>query len=230
MRIIRFDTLPSTNTYAKENIDNLGHFDIILAGTQTAGRGRLGRSWHSGEGGLYFSLILKPQKAQPALTQAMALSVCTVLRAYGAQVYLKWPNDVLADGKKICGILSEAVFQNNFLKGIIIGVGINISQRQILSDKPAATIKQSGIDIEKQKLLGEVLDLFGQNYSRLQEGGFRLIKTDYKTHFPYLGKEISINAGPRVITGAAFDLDDDGRLLVKTANGIETATAGDMDF
>ncbi|MDR0734184.1 MAG: biotin--[acetyl-CoA-carboxylase] ligase [Elusimicrobiota bacterium] len=230
MGIIEFDALASTNTYAKENIDKLGHFDIVLAAVQTAGRGRRGRTWLSREGGLYFSVVLKPHKAQPAFTHAMALSVCDTLKAYGAPVYIKWPNDVLARGKKLCGILSEAVFENNFLKGIIIGAGINVAQNEVKTDKPAVTLKKLGIAADGKKLLNDILLLFGQNYNRLSEGGFSAIKAAYKANFPYLGKEISIDTGRGLITGSALDLDGEGRILVKTAGGVEAVSLGDMGF
>ncbi|MDR1123578.1 MAG: biotin--[acetyl-CoA-carboxylase] ligase [Elusimicrobiota bacterium] len=230
MDIIEFDEIASTNAYAKENIDKLGHFDIVLAAAQTAGRGRGGRAWLSQRGGLYFSVVLKPQAAQPAFTHAMALSVCDTLKSYGAPAYIKWPNDVLAGGKKLCGVLSEAVFENNFLKGIIIGTGINIAQSEIKTDKPAITLKQLGLMPHRKKLLNDILTLFGHNYNRLLKGGFDAIRAAYKANFPYLGKKISIDTGRGIITGTALDLDGAGRILVKTAGGVEAVSLGDMDF
>jgi BirA family biotin operon repressor/biotin-[acetyl-CoA-carboxylase] ligase len=230
MKLISFNTLPSTNLYAKKNIDTLNDMDIVLAAAQTAGKGRLGRGWISAEGGLYFSLFLKPAKAGilQNITQAMALSVCCVLRKTGAPAHIKWPNDILCERGKICGILSEAVFEKDFLKGIITGVGINVSQAEIKTDKPAVSLKQLGIKADRQTLLGEIMALFTQNYGRLLEGGFSSIKTDYKALFPYLGKEISISTGHGIIKGIALDLDDEGKILLKTAKGTFAVSAGDM--
>ena len=230
MGIIEFGAIPSTNAYAKENIDKLPHFDAVLAAAQTAGRGRRGRAWISQEGGLYFSVVLKPRAANPAFTHAMALSVCDALKACGAPAYIKWPNDVLACGKKLCGILSEAVFENDFLKGIIIGAGINLTQSEIKTDKPAMTLKELGIMPHRKELLNNILELFGQNYDRLSKGGFDAIKAAYKANFPYLGKEINIDSGQGLITGAALDLDGEGRIIVQTAGGLKVVSLGDMDF
>ncbi len=99
MKIYSFETLPSTNTYCVENFDNFENQDIIVAQTQTAGKGRKGRKWSSETGGLYFSVILKPSEIKPeylsSLTQVMAISVCKAFKNLGADAYLKCPNDVL---------------------------------------------------------------------------------------------------------------------------------------
>jgi BirA family biotin operon repressor/biotin-[acetyl-CoA-carboxylase] ligase len=234
MGVISFDTLQSTNTYAKENIASLKHNDIVTARRQTDGRGRKQRSWHSPQGGLYFSLILKPDLTEPDLastfTQLMALGVLAAVKKAGASVYIKWPNDILSGGKKLCGILSEAVFENNSLKGIIIGVGINVSQTEIKSDKPAVTLSELGVETDSKTLLREVSGNFKTYYSRLLEGGYKLIRPEYKENFPYLGKEITIKTGQREIKGIAHDIDERGRLIIKTENGLITISAGDMDF
>ena len=123
--IIHFDEIDSTNTYLKNNCPQLADGTVVCADRQTAGRGRFDRKWISQDGGLYFSVLVKPQRTDflPNFTQLMAVCVCTAAEELGAKAWLKWPNDVLANGKKLCGILSEAVVTSSGIEGVVIGVG-----------------------------------------------------------------------------------------------------------
>jgi BirA family biotin operon repressor/biotin-[acetyl-CoA-carboxylase] ligase len=234
MAITLFDCLPSTNVYAKENLKNLNHKDIVLARTQSAGKGRKNRVWLSQEGGLYFSIIIKPQRGKtdflPLLTQAMALSVCRAAQNLKTEAYLKWPNDVLSGGRKFCGISSEAVFESGALLGVVLGVGVNINQSQINADKPATTLKQMGADTNPRDLLENILKIFDGYYAALQAQGFSALRGEYKANFPYLGKEVALQTERGPLAGVARDIDGQGRLIVQTAAGQEALTAGDMDF
>lgn len=234
MNVIAFDNLPSTNAYAKDNIKNLKHKDIILAQTQSEGKGRMQRVWLSPQGGLYFTVVLKPQNTDvqnlQSLTQAMALAVCKSINSQGIKSYIKWPNDVLCEGKKVCGILSLAIYDNQSLSGVLVGTGINIAKQNLNCGKPAASLQDFGISIKKEDFLAIVLDNFNTLYEKTAKEGFRAIKADYKNNFPYFGKETQITTQEKTLTGTAFDLDDHGRLLLKTENGIETVSLGDMDF
>lgn len=225
-----FDILPSTNEYAKQNILKLGHRDIIAARAQSAGRGRKERKWISDTGGLYFSLILKPPYINTnfsgSLTQAMALAVCKTVSDKGIKAYLKWPNDVLFEGKKFCGILSEAIFEGNILVAVIIGVGINIKQTKIESDKPAVTLKQLGLDINEEEFLRQALNNFYFYFDKLSKNGFKSIKKDFKDNFPYIGQQTVIRTGQEEIKGIVEDVDDDGKLVISA----RTISIGDMDF
>ncbi|MDR0953080.1 MAG: biotin--[acetyl-CoA-carboxylase] ligase [Elusimicrobiota bacterium] len=234
MRNLAFESLPSTNAYAKEKIESLRHGDIILAKTQTAGRGRNKRQWLSEKGGLYFSLILKDnlqdKNKLSSFTQAMALAVCQTIKQQGLPCYLKWPNDVLLSGGKFCGILSEVIFDDETTKALILGVGINNKQPQVNSDKPAATLLGAGLEIENEKLLELILKSFEIFKTALIQNGFAALADSYKSNFPYLGKEIKINTQFGQIYGVAQDIDSQGRLVIKTQDGLQTISIGDMDF
>ncbi|MBO4707046.1 MAG: biotin--[acetyl-CoA-carboxylase] ligase [Elusimicrobiaceae bacterium] len=223
MKIFGFDTLPSTNTYAVENFDSYENQDIIMAQTQTAGKGRKGRRWSSETGGLYFTIILKPSEIKPeqasSLTQIMAISVCKTIRGLGVSAYLKWPNDVLYKGKKFCGILSEAVTKNNILKGIIIGVGINIEQKNIVSEKPFTSLADIGIKISKSVLLEEIFS----NFQTLQKQNFI---DEFKKLCPAINTEIIVDGKK----GFFEDIDNAGRMILKTEKGREVIMAGDVQF
>lgn len=234
MNIISFGEIPSTNVWCRKNIEVLRHADVILARSQSAGRGRKQREWSSQEGGLYFSLVLKEGltaiKAPGVLTQLMALAVCKTVKALGAESYIKWPNDVLAQGRKFCGILSEAVFEGRKLEGIIIGVGINLKQKVIESDKPFITLAELGIETEPQALLEQVVRNFEVNYDILQKSGFNALREEYKKAFWYLGKPVKLDIFEEKVWGIAQDIDEEGRLILKTQQGLRTVNIGDMDF
>lgn len=223
MKIYSFDTLPSTNTYCVENFDNFENQDIIMAEHQTAGKGRKGRKWSSEIGGLYFTMILKPSEIKTeqvsSLTQIMAISVCKAVRYLGASAYLKWPNDVLCKGKKFCGILSEAVIENNIFKGLVIGVGINIEQKNIVSEKPFTTLQEMGLTVSKSGLVEDIIS----NFNMMQKQDF--VK-DFKKLCPTINKEIIVDGKK----GVFEDIDNCGRMILRTENGREVIIAGDVQF
>lgn len=223
MKIYGFDTLPSTNTYCVENFDSYENQDIIMAEIQTAGKGRKGRKWSSETGGLYFTIILKPFEIKPeqasSLTQVMAISVCKAVRNLGAKAYLKWPNDVLIKGKKFCGILSEAVTKDNILKGLVIGVGINIEQKKILSDKPFITLAEMGLKVSKSVLLESIIS----NFKIVKKQNFI---QEFKKLCPTVNKEIIVDGKK----GIFEDIDSAGRMILKTEKGREIIIAGDVQF
>lgn len=230
MEILSFEVLPSTNTYAYENFDTLADGQIIFAKTQTAGRGRLKRVWLSQEGGLYFSLVVKPQNFKidflGSLTQAMALSVCKTLQILGAkEAVLKWPNDILCEGKKICGILSQAVFKEGELCGVVIGVGVNIAQEKIDSPKPAVSLKMLGIEAKKEDALKEIINRFNIYYPQVCKQGFKAIKEEFLKDFPFINKEIKIVVDKKEFCGICHGLDDKGQLLLDN----KVVNIGDME-
>lgn len=223
MNIFGFDSLPSTNTYAIEHFDEYNHLDIITAQVQTAGKGRKGRKWSSETGGLYFTVILKPVAPEleklSSLTQIMAISVCKAVRKLGAKAYLKWPNDVLWKGKKFCGILSEAVMNGANFKGLVIGVGVNIEQKVIVSEKPFTSLAEMGIKVSKSVLTESIFS----HFESMPKADF---EDEFKKLCPTFGKEIVIDGK----TGIFEDIDSCGRMLFKTAKGRETIIAGDVNF
>ena len=139
MDYIALEEIDSTNNYAKVNIDNFADRTIIHAKRQTSGRGRLTRSWVDlGEGNLFMSIVLKPSdtfnEIYPNITQYLSVALCKVLESYGLTPQIKWPNDVLINGKKIAGILSESVMQGGKFKGLVVGIGVNLNAKQAVVD------------------------------------------------------------------------------------------------
>lgn len=229
--ILYFETLDSTQSYLKEHFTQLDDKTVVVAGTQTAGRGRFDRRWISQPGGLYFSVLLKPAKTDflANITQLMALSICQTAEKYGIAPNLKWPNDVQVSGKKLCGILSEAVAQDGKIACLALGVGVNIAQKDLSHvGQPAVSLRELGINIAKEDFLQAVLDLFFQSYQAVVAEGFSVICPAYKERFPFLGKQIAVKNGTSAVTGIAQDLSPRGTLLLQTQNGPQEILIGDL--
>ncbi len=229
--IIHFDEIDSTNTYLKNNCPQLADGTVVCADRQTAGRGRFDRKWISQDGGLYFSVLVKPQRTDflPNFTQLMAVCVCTAAEELGAKAWLKWPNDVLANGKKLCGILSEAVVTSSGIEGVVIGVGVNVAQENLSHvGQPAISLKELGIDISKQDFLQKVLTLFWRDYPAVVQSGFGIIRQAYEQRFPYIGKQISVKNGAAPVSGTVKGVSPRGTLLLNTAQGPEEIYIGDL--
>ena len=129
--IVSFSELPSTNTYAIDNIQRLPAGTVVWALKQTSGYGRFKRVWSSPEGGLWFSLVFKPtQLLDPNIyTKLVSVSLAELLQEMGYRARIKWPNDILIDGRKVAGILTQTVFSGNELQGIVVGVGLNVTNQ-----------------------------------------------------------------------------------------------------
>ncbi len=229
--ILYFETLDSTQTYLKNNFEKLDDKTVVVTEEQTAGRGRFDRHWISQPGGLYFSILLKPTQTDflANLTQLMALSVCQAAEKYALQPNLKWPNDVQVNGKKICGILSEAIAQNGHIACVVLGAGINVAQKDLSHvGQPAVSLRELGVAVDKNQFLQDVLDLFFQSYPAVLAEGFAVIRPAYIERFPFLGKQIAVRNGSSAVTGMAHDLSPRGTLLLKTSSGTQEILIGDL--
>lgn len=229
--ILYFETLDSTQAYLKEHFQELDDKTVVTTDQQTAGRGRFDRRWISQPGGLYFSVLLKPTKTDflANLTQLMALSVCQAAEKHGIQPNLKWPNDVQVSGKKLCGILSEAIAQNDRIACLILGVGVNVEQKDLSHvGQPAVSLRELGVNVAKQDFLQDVLDLFFQSYQAVLAEGFPVIRPAYIERFPFLGKQIAVRNGTAALTGIAHDLSPRGTLVLHTPSGPKEILIGDV--
>jgi len=230
-KILRFDELDSTNTYAKRNCSLIADQTIIVAKTQTAGRGRMTRNWLSEPGGLYFSVVLKPEQTNHLvnLTQLMALCVCQTLHTLNVPAQLKWPNDVLVNNKKICGILSEAVIDKNKFQALVLGVGVNVAQADLShAGQPAVSLAELSISITPEQILEQILDRFFAQYEKVLQNGFSAIRTEYLSYFPYIGQEVQIQYGAKPTQGMVETISPDGELILNTPDGQTIISIGDM--
>ena len=230
-RLLHLTEVNSTNTYLKTRQANLPHATVVYADCQTAGRGRYDRAWVSQEGGLYFSVLLKPpyNLFLSNLTQLMALSICQALETYGLSPAIKWPNDVQINQQKISGILSEAVFDKTAFEAVVLGVGINVNQDDVKHvGQPATSLKALGVQTSREEVLENVLRFFWQGYPALCEKGFETIRAEYIKRFAALGKEITVKDGEKTISGLAEGISPRGTLLLRTPQGLQEIYIGDI--
>lgn len=228
--IVHFDSITSTNTKAKELAlkgDKEG--TVVIAEEQIAGRGRLGRSWISPKGkGIWMSILLRPN-ISPAnaakITQIGAASVCEGIRGIGIDVKIKWPNDITANGKKVCGILTEMSGELNTVNYIVIGIGINANID--LSDFPEELIETatslkvvSGNGIDRKKLVSNILNKFEYLYRELvEENSISKSIKICRESSAILGKEIRIISKNNEEIAKAIGITDEGELIVEKHDG-----------
>ncbi len=233
----------STNAYVKEHFEEFGPVAAVYTQNQTAGRGRLGRTWINAEGrALYYTVAIKEPLAQPSTLPLLAsLAVSQQLEArYGVKCQIKWPNDLLLNGKKIVGILCESVsygFQQQG-RGILCGIGINLAQPQSYFDAaglPNGTslaLQGACVDLETDPhWLAEALTDFGFDralYSYARDG-FTSIRNEYKAACINLGRHVTFDLPNGALgSGEAVDVDDEGRLIVRTADGEQHVFTGEV--
>jgi len=201
---------------------------VVLAKTQTLGRGRTGRRWRSPRGGIWFSIILKPQITSEdtlKLTFIMSLTAARMLKDdFGLNAEVKWPNDVLVRGRKICGILTEACTKMGNVKFVIIGVGINANiDLQAFPEnlrKNATSLKHElGHSIDLKDFLMKLLRQFDDDYNRFQQGAWDFLLEEWKTLASFLGKQVQVTSFGEVFTGKAVDVTESGSLKIRLRNG-----------
>ena len=236
-RIFRYDTVDSTNTVCKSLAAQGAPSGMaVIARRQTAGRGRMGRSFESPEGlGLYFSVLWRPEGTPedllPLTPMAAVSAAGAIHRVTGAPVRIKWPNDLLLNGKKVVGILCESVsygYQQQG-RGILCGIGINLAQPQSYFDAanlPNGTslaLQGANVDLAADPAwLAEGLTDFGfdRNMYVFARDGFAPFREEYKAACVNLGRRVTFDL-PDGGQGAgeAVDVDEEGRLVVRTDSG-----------
>ncbi len=238
-RICHFFRTDSTNRVGME----LGYAGepegaVILAEEQSAGRGRAGRSWHSERGtGIYVTLLLRPKISPvqaPLLTMMAGLSAHAAIQARtGLQVDLKWPNDLMLNGKKLGGILTEMYSDTTLVRFVIVGIGINVNQEKFpgeLSTMATSLRAETGKNESRLELLARLLREFENDYNRfLREGASSVTARFTKASSYAVGKKVRVTNGAESFTGVTAGLAPEGLLQVEREDGkIVTVIAGDV--
>ena len=224
--IYYYETLPSTNAEAKKMILEGAREGVLLAKHQTAGRGRLGRTFFS-ENGIFMSVIIAPEKIPfdtGFLTSAAAAATCRAITEKGFDAGIKWVNDIYLNGKKICGILAEAVSIGMETLAYVVGIGINVGESDFPEDikEIAAALPLS--EKEKQELFFSVLANIEKALSENKE----TLLSYLKKKSIVLGKDIRF-FGVKDGEGIAIDLDENGGLIVQTGENEKiTLTGGEI--
>lgn len=221
--IVTLEEVDSTNNYALEHIRFFDDKSVIFTTRQTSGRGRYDRHWVCDESeNLYMSIVLKPQNIEsypfPNLTQYLSVVLSKVLeKNFNLAPSIKWPNDILVNNAKISGILAESYMENNKIKGIVLGLGLNINLKSETLEKIDQKAISIGILTGKQydveKVLKLICDEFFENYDDFIKNGFSYIKNDYIKRCSFLGKNILIREAGEKKLYFAESIDEDGLLV-----------------
>jgi BirA family biotin operon repressor/biotin-[acetyl-CoA-carboxylase] ligase len=236
-KICYFDALPSTMDIAMQlGLDGSAEGTVVIAETQTKGRGRLGRSWSSPKyKGIYISLVLRPKilpNASSILTLLAAVSVCEAIQEITTlEARIKWPNDILIHNKKLGGILTELNAEMDSVRFMVIGIGINVNNEQKTIPEGATSLKeQKKENINRIALLQEILRKIEANYSLFQKRtGKESIIDKWRNYNITLGRKVKVACQSIHLEGEALDIDIDGGLLVRRDCGlVEKVMAGDV--
>jgi BirA family biotin operon repressor/biotin-[acetyl-CoA-carboxylase] ligase len=230
------------------------HGTLVVSRIQKGGRGRLGRGWSSPPGGIWMSLVLRPEipaHFAPRITQAAAVGVAKALWAFGVEARIKWPNDLLVvkpedpEGGKICGILAESGVENfpvpkkSVGSGIgdrrpdfvVLGIGLNANldpEDLGVHDREVATLRSElGRDVDLAKLLGVLLSALDAELERIED--FDAVLDDWRALNCTLGKLVRVQRSGEVLEGRAVDLSPEGALLLETPEGIVELFEGEVE-
>ena len=236
--IIYMPSCHSTNDIAMQLIKEADTREgtVVITDDQTHGRGQRGNQWISEPGSnLIMSLILKPKFLRPqdqfALNILASVSVQEAINHFmpEAHVKVKWPNDVLINGKKSSGILIENSIQGNSIGHSVIGIGVNINQKVLSFEKATSLLLQLGKEIIIHDFLEVLMMLIEQNYLVLKNGAFNQLKAKYMQHL--FGYKVERNyRAEYLFTGQIEDVDDIGRLIMSTSKGIKSFDFKEIEF
>src|SRR5215469_10594522 len=233
------ETTSTNDVIEKLARDGVREGVVVFAESQTKGRGRLGRKWLSpAKKGLWFSVLLRPSLRPDELTQITVASAAALRRAIHVQTELnpqiKWPNDILVNGRKTAGILTELKAEVDRVNYVILGIGVdvNLSAADFPADlkKTATSLRtELGKPLSRADLAVAILRELDEDYTRVCSGQFSALADEWEKHCATLGHNVAIRVGDRVLRGRAESLGEEGALLLRTEHGhLERIVGGDV--
>lgn len=225
-KLLEFDELPSTNSYIINQLRNTAYTEgtVVVAEYQTEGRGQKDTKWISEKGeNISASIVLYPKFIKPTehfeLNKAIALAVCDVVKSYlrDANVEIKWPNDILVDGKKIAGILIENSIQGGKFNWSVVGIGVNVNQKyfgELTRAVSIASIINKKVDMGH--MLSRLCKFLDARYLQLKAGKRELIEKDYIYHLFRLNEEALYKDDQSVFYGKILGVENTGRLIIES--------------
>lgn len=228
----------STNTYAlqlcqqKQSVEGT----VVITNNQTAGRGQRGNTWEAEPGtNLTFSLVLKPTFLHAAeqfmLNRAVSLGIADFLRSQLPKaVKIKWPNDMLVQEKKICGVLIENVIQGSGLSASVVGIGLNVNQHRFSIDRATSLYLQTGISYDLSAMLDELLHCIERYWLMLREGRYEILNDQYLELLFARDEKRQFKAGTEIFEGAITGVDVVGRLMIQTPFGERVFGMKEVEF
>ncbi|MCI4626563.1 MAG: biotin--[acetyl-CoA-carboxylase] ligase [Candidatus Magnetoovum sp. WYHC-5] len=233
------DTIGSTNDLAHALFESgCPNGLVVLANGQSSGRGSKGRQWYSPYGlNIYMTIVLRPEGLQISKASIINLMASlTVARAInmftGLSAWPKWPNDIYVSGKKIAGILCESIISNGYVKGLFIGIGVNVNQRTFpanLTDSASSVFLQTGIAHERGGLIIDILNMFRMYYRLLLSKDSQLIIDRWSDMSKTINAKVCINSLTVKYSGTVIGVDSVGRLVIKSDSGeLSTVLEGEV--
>jgi BirA family biotin operon repressor/biotin-[acetyl-CoA-carboxylase] ligase len=239
-KIHYFTELDSTNSRARRLVEHGAQAgEIVIAESQTHGRGRLARPWVSPPYvNLYLSVILRPNLPPidaPQITLMAAVALADALAAFIPVVpAIKWPNDILAGGRKLAGILTESACHAERIDFVILGIGVNINYRvesmpDAIRKRATSMISLAGASASRESVLRRLIQDLDRCYGELEEKGFQALAPRWEARFELRGKKVRVEMTDRIIIGTARGIDRDGALLLEDSRGnLQRVVAGDV--
>ncbi len=241
-RIVFESEVDSTNRLARDlAISGAVEGTLVVAESQTGGRGRKGRNWFSPPGeGIYVSLVLRPRfkpAEAPKMTLLTGVALAeTLIHTVPSRITIKWPNDVLLEGKKIAGILIEVSTDIDAIDYMIVGVGMNVNTPPDrfpadLRERATSLAAHIGHKVPRAEILGAFLDCFEHYYDLIGREGFAPVIRRWRELSDMVGRRVRVQDFNRSLQGTIAGIDDDGVLLIKTADAdIQRVIAGDVEY
>ena len=229
-RIYTMESVDSTNNEAKRRAqEGAPHGSVFVAEEQTGGKGRLGRVWKSPpKTGLWFTLLLRPNATPEQVTNLTLFAGLAVSRAIhaltGLPAQIKWPNDVVIEGKKVCGILTEMAAEMESVEYVIPGIGVNVNTESFPEDiawKAPSLYLSTGKKWSRATVLQAILREMEELLQRQEEKGTGAVLAEYRENCVTIGKPVSTQRGNIRLSGIAEDITDTGELIVRQSNGSE---------
>ncbi len=233
----------STNAVAIDLAkDGSPAYTVVAADSQSEGRGRLGKSWQSPAGtGLYFSIILRPDLAPedlPKITLMAGLGVCLAIeKVTNLSLLIKWPNDLLLDGRKLGGILAETADIQGQRTAVVLGIGLNVNSPQgafstELQDKATSLLMHTGSEYRRSELLAAIVIELKSLVNKFERDGFADILNEWRKRDATLGRELAwVTHNGEIVRGVSLGPDDTGQLLIKDHRGrIHEVLSGDLNL
>lgn len=242
-RVIRFyREVESTNDVAFDLAkEGAAEGTVVIADTQTKGRGRLRRTWISPPGfNLYMSIIFRPlisSKEASILTLVSSIALFETVNSYGIKCQIKWPNDLLINRRKVAGVLTEMEPDGERVQFVLVGLGINLNMtRGVMNDLmgevseiATSVMEKLGHEVDRPEFTANLINLLEKWYDEFKSKGKSTILDEWKKRWGDRNKRVSVTIDRTAIEGIAYDLDQNGFLLVRKDNGeIERIIAGDV--
>lgn len=234
-----FESIDSTNTCARTLAETgTEEGTVVVTDFQTQGKGRMGRRWQAAPGtSLLFSTVLRPPLTHEVAGLLTFFSAVSVARAIEHETNLavecKWPNDLLVQGRKVCGILLENSFEKESLAYSVAGVGLNVLQRDFdpsLEKKATSIAREAVGKVDRTKLLRRILTEMDVSYNDVCVRQFASILDEWKSRCTMFGKPVTVMQHDTEVKGSAVGLSPEGGLILKTPQGMHTVFAGDVTF